>query len=182
MYQENAQTHVCRTRGEAYEALISAIDGLTDVAGCSNFCDNPEEYEWRYVEKREMIIPYNCDALPARSQNILMESEFPDLSSIRWEKHRVWIVEGILRPGESNLLVRRRFYIDEDSWLILLGEGYDGAGTMARCFMLYTLSIPSKHRQGRWYSFGSQGTRPEPETDTGKGAPYSPRGKSAGGG
>ena len=38
---------------------------------------------------------------------------------LRYELHRVWVVEADLRKGFSHPYAKRRFYIDEDSWQIL---------------------------------------------------------------
>ena len=57
----------------------------------------------------------------------------PDLA--RYELHRVWVVEGILKdkprrkdiaPGRPNHTYSRRvFYLDEDSWQVMVTEAYD---------------------------------------------------------
>ena len=57
----------------------------------------------------------------------------PDLA--RYELHRVWVVEGVLDPtvnrrdipgGRPNHIYSKRvFYLDEDSWQIVLTEDYD---------------------------------------------------------
>jgi hypothetical protein len=70
---------------------------------------------------------------------------------IHWEKRRVWVVEGMLHRGESNTLPRRIFYIDEASWLILWGEGYDLSGAMVKWYLLDTGANSPPAKQGRWY-------------------------------
>jgi hypothetical protein len=62
---------------------------------------------------------------------------------VRWEKHRVWVVEATLAPGYQNVNAKRRLYIDEDSWCALLGEGYDNSGTLWKGYALYNGCIPS---------------------------------------
>ena len=51
---------------------------------------------------------------------------------IRWEKHRVWVVEANLKEGERHIYQRRVFYIDEDSWTALASEAYDVSGELWR--------------------------------------------------
>jgi hypothetical protein len=89
--------------------------------------------------------------VPFHDMRDLLQPKFSNPKITRWEKHSVWVVEGTLQPGESNVLARRRFYIDEDSWCILLGEGYDIAGTMVKCYMLFKGTTPATGKQGRWY-------------------------------
>src|SRR3990172_2013902 len=48
--------------------------------------------------------------------------------AVRWELHRVWVVEATVVPGKRHPVARRRIYLDEDSWLALL---YDATGGMA---------------------------------------------------
>ena len=58
-----------------------------------------------------------------------------DLS--RWELHRVWVVDATLKPGTSHVYARRTFYIDEDSWAILLIDKYDARGELWRTAELH---------------------------------------------
>jgi hypothetical protein len=123
--------------------LVAQID--------KTFCSDPGLYDWKYIDKREMVVPYNCAVVPAYFQNDLVSSALSHASTTRWEKHRVLIVDAIIRPGESNLLARRRFYIDEDFWCILLGEAYNNQDTMVACYMLTDGNIPTTSKHGKWY-------------------------------
>ncbi|MDC6690181.1 DUF1329 domain-containing protein, partial [Leclercia adecarboxylata] len=49
---------------------------------------------------------------------------------LRYELHRVWVVEATLRKGFGHLYDKRRFYIDEDSWAILAVDLYDEKGAL----------------------------------------------------
>jgi hypothetical protein len=51
---------------------------------------------------------------------------------MRYELHRVWVVEGRVKPGKSHIYARRLFYIDEDSWSVLLDDAYDSRGELWR--------------------------------------------------
>lgn len=44
---------------------------------------------------------------------------------LRYELHRVWVVDATLKKGTRHIYKRRTFYIDEDSWQILLVDQYD---------------------------------------------------------
>src|SRR5690606_36683377 len=46
--------------------------------------------------------------------------------------HRVWVVEGTLKPGEQHVDSRRTLYLEEDSWSVLAEEGYDARGGLWR--------------------------------------------------
>jgi hypothetical protein len=51
---------------------------------------------------------------------------------LRWELHRVWVVEATLAPGKRHVVPKKRFYVDEDSWSVLLVDGYDAEGKLWR--------------------------------------------------
>lgn len=146
------QDYVREALDEAFEGQKPMSGGASSINETSGFCSNPAEYEWQCLGRKEMLVPYNSDAAPVGSVQDLMELGFPHASKLRWEKHRVWIVEGTLRRGESNVLERRRFYLDEDSWLILLGDGYDRAGTLVKCYLLYKPAAVAVSKRGRWFA------------------------------
>jgi len=116
------------------------------------FCTDPSLYDWKYIDKREMFVPYNCAAAPSFMPQDSLSSSPSHAHSTRWEKHRVRIVEGTVRHGESNVLTRRRFYIDEDYWAILLGEAYDNVGEIVASYMLTDCVIPITSKRGKWYT------------------------------
>lgn len=89
-------------------------------------------YDWRLVGKREMIIPYNAYAMNARnlSYEQLLGSEFLNPEFTRYEKHRVWVVDAVKRSGTSHHFRKRRFYIDEDSWGIVMVDGFNATNRL----------------------------------------------------
>ena len=54
----------------------------------------------------------------------------PDL--VRWELHRVWVVEATLKPDKRHIYSKRVFYLDEDSWIALASDQYDARGQLYR--------------------------------------------------
>ncbi len=67
---------------------------------------------------------------------------FLDPNIIRWELHRVWVVEATLHPGERNVLARRRFYVDEDTWNIGVSDAWDGSGNLYKVNTCYNNHRP----------------------------------------
>jgi hypothetical protein len=51
---------------------------------------------------------------------------------MRYEAHRVWVVEATLKAGKRHVYAKRTFYIDEDSWQIAHEDAYDGRGELWR--------------------------------------------------
>ena len=92
-----------------------------------------DRYDWKLVGKQEMIVPYNTyrvtyqkDTKPMMTPNHLA-SEF-----VRWEKHRVWVVEANLKTDARHIYAKRRFYLDEDTWVALASDQYDAHGQLYR--------------------------------------------------
>ena len=114
------------------------------VAGTSTYDDSfifngsPERYDWKLIGKKEMIVPYSNNRLTfeTKVQDALLE-HFINPELVRWEKHRVWVVEGDLKPGMRHLYSKRRYYLDEDTWAALAGETYDGRGNLWRVQYAY---------------------------------------------
>ncbi|MEE4112323.1 MAG: DUF1329 domain-containing protein, partial [Desulfobacteraceae bacterium] len=51
---------------------------------------------------------------------------------LRYELHRVWIVEATLKPGMRHIYKKRVHYIDEDSWHMVAGDFYDNRDQLWR--------------------------------------------------
>ncbi len=51
---------------------------------------------------------------------------------MRWELHRVWVVEATLKADKRHIYSKRVFYIDEDSWTALASDQYDARGQLYR--------------------------------------------------
>ncbi|MDT4827475.1 hypothetical protein FQZ97_608230 [compost metagenome] len=92
-----------------------------------------DRYDWKLVGKKELIVPYNAygvtyqsDLKPVMTPNH-MAPEF-----VRWEKHRVWVVEATLKEGARHIYHKRRFYLDEDTWVALASDQYDAGGQLYR--------------------------------------------------
>lgn len=133
-----------KTSGEvAYATLSPIASQIAALDEYSCFYGSPTQYDWQVIGKQEMLVPYNCNAMQFCDGRHLVGQQFPNPDIVRWEKHRVWIVEASLRAAQSNALARRRLYIDEDSWLALLGEGYNASGRIIKCHSTYNHCIPS---------------------------------------
>ena len=148
---EHSWVQVRKALDQAFETQNGDREGIGSPDEASCFCSNPAEYEWKCLGKREMLVPYNHDAKPLALPTGLDQARFPSAASIRWEKRLVWIVEGTLVRGESNVMARRCFYLDVESWAILLGEGYDGVGVLIRYYMLHGFDVGTKKIEGVWY-------------------------------
>lgn len=92
-----------------------------------------DRYDWKLVGKQEMIVPYNTYALSyIKDPKALTTPNHLAPQFVRWEKHRVWVVEGTLKAGARHVYAKRRFYLDEDSWVALASDQYDARGQLYR--------------------------------------------------
>jgi hypothetical protein len=139
----NGQGRVRKAPNEAFDTPNPATNGIANLDESSCFYGNPSQYDWTYIGKQEMLVPYNCNNMHSHSAQELMLAHFLNPDIVRWEKHRVWIVEANLHPGQRNVNAKRRLYIDEDSWYALLGEAYDAEGNMVKTYALYNEAVPS---------------------------------------
>jgi len=122
------------------------------VAGTSTYDDSfiyngsPERFNWTLLGKKEIYIPYNCYDFNFKDkvQDMLGE-KFLAPETIRWEKHRVWVVEANLKEGKRHLYSKRRYYLDEDTWTAITNEDYDGRGNLWRVQYSYGANIYDMH-------------------------------------
>jgi hypothetical protein len=91
-----------------------------------------EMYQWKLIGKKEIFIPYNTNRLYTFKEADLSRAGHINPDALRWELHRVWVVEATLAPGKRHVVPKRRFYIDEDSWHAVLADGWDAQGQLWR--------------------------------------------------
>ncbi|KRW73840.1 hypothetical protein AO729_00700 [Pseudomonas sp. TTU2014-066ASC] len=106
-----------------------------------------DRFDWKLVGKKEMLIPYNANKsqLASSTDELLMENHLnPDY--VRWELHRVWVVEASLRQGQRHTASKGTYYIDEDSWRAVTGERYDAKGNLWK--VLYNLPVAAPELPG----------------------------------
>ena len=95
----------------------------------------PDRYDWKILGKRELYIPYHnykLDDPALKVADITATLGHPNPDHIRYELHRVWVLEGTLKPGKRHIYSRRVVYIDEDSWGGVMADNYDARGTLWR--------------------------------------------------
>ena len=107
--------------------------GIANFDEVEVFNSRMDRFDWKLVGKKEIYIPYNSNriATPTKDADLLGARHLnPD--HVRWELHRVWVVEAALKAGQRHTSPQSRYYIDEDSWIAVLGERYDANGQLTR--------------------------------------------------
>jgi len=122
----------------AYDTPNPGTAGATTFDDTFIFNGAMDRYDFKLVGKKEMLVPYNTYAAvyQAKQDDLLKPNHLnPDL--VRWELHRVWVVEATLREGKRHVYGKRTFYLDEDSWSALASDEYDGRGQLYRAGFAY---------------------------------------------
>jgi hypothetical protein len=93
------------------------------------FNGSMDRFDFKLVGKKEMSVPYNAyGAVYQSTQKELLTPNHLNPDLVRWELHRVWVVEATLREGKRHVYSKRTFYLDEDSWAALASDEYDARG------------------------------------------------------
>ncbi len=128
------QRRVRRAPNVAFDNPGTASDGMRTSDQFDMFNGSPERYDWNLAGKKEIYVPYNTYKLHSDSlkvSDILMPLHI-NPEHLRYELHRVWVVDATLKEGARHLYKRRTFYIDEDSWQILAVDQYDNRDQLWR--------------------------------------------------
>jgi Protein of unknown function (DUF1329) len=94
------------------------------------FFGGPDRYDWTLLGKSEMIVPYNNNRLHGLPAREVLGPAHAKPDALRYELHRVWVVEAKLAKGKSHIVPRRRLYIDEDTWFALYSDSWDEDGKL----------------------------------------------------
>ncbi|MBA3028479.1 MAG: DUF1329 domain-containing protein [Desulfobacteraceae bacterium] len=141
-----------------HDTPIASQGGVTNYDEGYLFLGKLDLFDFKLIGKREMLIPYNNYRLvfeTGSSQILTPKHLNPDV--VRWELHRVWVVEATRKPDKRHSLNRRIFYFDEDwsgaGMSDAFGRGdqlvkgiflaatplYDAQMPLARCYWAYDL-------------------------------------------
>jgi len=113
-------------------------------------------YDWVLKGKSEIYVPahnYKFDDQSLDYKDLLTVGH-ANPEYMRYEKHRVWVVEATLKSGERHLYAKRVFYIDEDHWNVVAADVYDGRGELFRAVMqnsVYHYAIHGYQRRAALY-------------------------------
>ena len=115
--------------------------GLVTVDDSLGFNGAMNRFDWELKGKKEVYIPYHSYKFdsPNVTYDVLLQRGHANPEYMRYELHRVWVVEASLKREARHVYAKRRFYIDEDSWQIVLLESYDGRGDLWRMAILNTI-------------------------------------------
>jgi len=171
------QRRVRRAPTFAYDNPVPGYENLETVDAYPMYAGAMDRYDWKLVGKQELYIPYNSYKWidKARKYKEIYLDDFVNRDLVRYELHRVWKVEATVKQGMRHQIAKRHFYLDEDSWGLIVADNYDAQGKIWRVqessvypapeiqacvsqeFVSYDLTV------GRY--IGENATQERPETD-----------------
>ncbi len=128
------QRRVRRAPDLAYDNANDGTEGIRVTDQFDAYNGAPDRFNWTLVGKKEVYVPYNTYKLSDKSLKYedILQSNTINADFMRYELHRVWVVEATLRDDSSHIYGKRTFYIDEDSWSVLMEDAYDTRGDLWR--------------------------------------------------
>ena len=124
------QRRVRRAPSFEYDTPNFVTSGFSFIDESSLFTGNLDRYDWKLVGKKEMFVPYNIQHFHTKNADQVLGPRHLNPDHMRWELHRVWVVEATLASGKRHVMPKRRFYLDEDTWQAFLYEGWDSRGQL----------------------------------------------------
>ena len=147
-----ASLNTRRTPAYGYDTVEPLTGGMRTADENDGWNGAPDRYDWKLVGKRELLIGYNAYKLADRTLRYtdIIRPHHLDPELLRYELHRVWVVEATLRHGRYHPYYRRIFYVDEDTWQVAQEEVYDKKGRLVRfgdhqMIQFYDVMVP-------WYA------------------------------
>ena len=117
-----------------YDNPGTASDGLRTNDMTDMFNGAMDRFDWVTVGKKEMYVPYNSYKAhqPEVTPDDLVRPGHLNPEYMRYELHRVWVVEATLKDGMRHINSKRTYYMDEDSYQPLLIDHYDNRDQLWR--------------------------------------------------
>ena len=75
---------------------------------------------------------------------------------MRWELHRVWVVEAVLKPGKRHVYPKRVLQFDEDFPGVGIADNYDSTGQVYRVVHNLPISLyetPGHHTTDEYVTY-----------------------------
>lgn len=131
------QRRVRRAPNLAYDSPIASSDNTRTADDTDMYNGAPDRYDWEYKGLKEIFIPYNNYKVGQEGLKYseLVQPGHLNPEYVRWELHRVHVVEANLKKGARHIYKKRVFYVDEDSWGVALVDQYDNRGELWRVSM-----------------------------------------------
>lgn len=129
------ERRVKRMASSGYDNPFPGSEGIRSSDTIEVYSGATDRYDWEMKGKQEMLMPYNTYRLasPANAYADILHKGHLNPELLRYELHRVWVVEGRLKAGKNHAIAARRIhYLDEDSWFALSITLFDAKDKISR--------------------------------------------------
>lgn len=119
-------------RGPAlsYDTPDPEASGFESLDEYYIFFGGLDRYDWKILGKKEMYVPYNDNRFYALPTKQIMGPNHANPDAIRYELHRVWVIDATLAAGKHHVVPHRRLYLDEDTWFAVYSDSWDDKGNL----------------------------------------------------
>lgn len=142
-YYFPGQRRVRRMPAYAYDAPQIGMENQYTMDEPTVFNGTLDRFDWKLVGQKEIYIPYasfGAYNAQAKFEDVAKEDGIAS-NARRYELHRVWVVQATVKPDARHLAPQRTFYIDEDSWTLVLADDYDAQGKLWKHREGYTIPV-----------------------------------------
>lgn len=137
------QRRVRKLPNACCDAPTPAAAGVMSFDEIYTWTGRLDRFDWKIIGKKEMYIPYNANGfMQPRTDAEVLGKNHVNPDHMRWELHRVWVVEANLKPGQRHQAPKSRYYCDEDSWICVLGDRWDANGQLWKTIWTQTFPAP----------------------------------------
>lgn len=138
------RARVLRAPGAGFDNPVVGSSGIQFSDQIDGFNGPLTRYDWKLLGKRAIYIPYNSYRLqsPALKLTDVLGKGSLRPEHVRYELHRVWVVEATLKADQRHPIHKRRFYVDEDSWRIAAVDCHDADGRLTRFQEAHLATLP----------------------------------------
>lgn len=133
------QRRVRRSPTFSYDNPVPGYENLLAVDQYPMFSGPLDRYDFKLIGKTEMYVPYNTFNFNNTKRKLkdVFGPEYPNRDLVRYELHRVWKVEATVKPGKRHQFPKRTFFLDEDTWMAVGEDLYDGENKIWRVMESY---------------------------------------------
>lgn len=142
-YYFPGQRRVRRMPAYTHDAPLIGFENQYLIDEANMFNGSIDRFNWKLIGKKEMIVPYDSFGM-YRFKSKLHDVATPDgiaADNRRYETHRVWVVEATVKPSARHVDSKKVLYLDEDSWLALVGEDFDAQGKLWKVRESYPIPV-----------------------------------------
>lgn len=141
---DKGRRRAIRAPNVAYDQPVISAQSLRTADDTDLVNGSPDRFNWELFEKREIYIPYNNERLSSKdlSYKELLSKHHINPDHTRYELHRVWVIRATLKNEWRHIYSQRDFYLDEDSWQVVIADQYDKSGELWRVSLSYPKFYP----------------------------------------